>query len=568
MIRRMRLLRGQRKRRFLNAIFLTAVCSILPSAISFQSSQLFAFRRNTGNSDLTDCEARTCRVFLSSNSNNIENENDSIEESSTASSLSSKNDDKDNSSSNRKRRDFLLSTSSSCLALTGIFQSDPAQAIDIFNKKGLYVLNTRDDLSASSMGNEQVEVFPKLSSEYALLRVLPVKNPVFRTVEQNLEALSVLRYRRDASRENIDKAWARAESSINTAASILANKRNQLEPVFNPDDSTEVAILKAERGEILLGDLIQDLEYLKESIEFRNITCTFKKQRRALLNLGFLGELLVKEYPYKVPRKGKYSFLPRLLGRATVTFRFRRNSGTIIGDVKIVADGYTAPITAGNFIDLCIRNFYTGLPVKEPTKRVGPLYQEPQENLPINILGSYNEGFYDPLTGQLREIPLEVILIEGTPKLTYSYSRPFSEPEFEVGEAKFVPAIATTSKPLLTFETPGLVAFNHPSANPNGGSSEFFALQSSVSKDKTFKRGMLDGQYAPFGYIIEGFDVFDSLKPGDVIDSTTVDDFGQLNLVKIRSSTFREVAQGTEEASSKTKMKTSSAKKKDDGAEK
>ena len=198
---------------------------------------------------------------------------------------------------------------------------------------------------------------------------------------------------------------------------------------------------------------------------------------------------------------------------------------------------------------------------------MGPLYQEPDENLPINILGSYNEGFYDPLTGQLREIPLEVILIEGIPKLTYSYSPRFSEPKFEVGEAKFVPSSATTSKTLLTFETPGLVAFNHPSGNPNGGSSEFFALQSSVSKDKTLKRSMLDGQYAPFGYIIEGFDVFDSLKPGDVIDSTDVDDFGQLNLVKIRSSTFREVAQGTEEASSKAKIKPSSAKKRDLGTE-
>lgn len=214
-------------------------------------------------------------------------------------------------------------------------------------------------------------------------------------------------------------------------------------------------------------------------------------------------------------------------------------------------------------IDLCIRNFYTGLPVKEANKKVAPLYQEQQENLPFNLLGTYNEGFYDPLTGQLREIPLEVILIEGTPKLTYSYSRRFSEPEFEVGEAKFVPATSTASKTLLTFEIPGLVAFNHPIGNPNGGSSEFFALQSSVSKDKNFKRSDLNGQYAPFGYIIEGFDVFDSLKPGDVIDSTTVDDFGQLNLVKIRSSTFKEVAQGTEEASSNAKTKASRVKKKD-----
>ena len=216
---------------------------------------------------------------------------------------------------------------------------------------------------------------------------------------------------------------------------------------------------------------------------------------------------------------------------------------------------------------MCIRNFYTGLPVKGPAKKLGLLYQESQDNLPINILGSYNEGFFDPLTGQLRQIPLEIILIEGTQKLSYSYSRRFAEPNFEVGEAKFVPE--TTSKQLLTFETPGLVAFNHPIGNPNGGSSEFFALQSSATKDGTLKRSMLDGQYAPFGYIIEGFDIFDSLEPGDIIDSTIVDGFGQQNLVKIRSSTFKEVAQGTEEASAKAKNRpsTSTSKEPKEGTE-
>ena len=270
------------------------------------------------------------------------------------------------------------------------------------------------------------------------------------------------------------------------------------------------------------------------------------------MHLGFLGELLVKEYPYKVPYKGKYSFLPRLLGRAKVTFRFKR-AGNILGDVQIVADGYTAPITAGNFVDLCLRNFYTGLPIKETTKKVGSSYQV---NIPSrNILGSFGEGFYSPLTGQLRQIPLEIIRIEGTQKLSYSYSRRFAESsDFEETKAKFLPAMA--SKPLLTFEIPGLIALNHPGGDPNGGSSEFFGLQSSSLKDNSIKRSLLDGQYAPFGYIIGGLDVFDSLRPGDVIDSTSVDEFGELNLVTIRSSTFKEVAQGTEEASSKKEEKT------------
>lgn len=83
------------------------------------------------------------------------------------------------------------------------------------------------------------------------------------------------------------------------------------------------------------------------TMSFQNITCAFQRQRSGLVTLGFLGELLVKRYPYKVPYKGKYSYLPRLLGRAQVTFRFKRG-GNVLGTVKIVADGYIAPITAGN----------------------------------------------------------------------------------------------------------------------------------------------------------------------------------------------------------------------------
>ena len=259
----MRFFRRRSDRRLLNTIFCIAVCSI-PSVISFQSRQLRAFCRNNGNVDLSSSGAHTCwRAFRSNNNNE---DNSKIGE---RSDVSPSNNDNKVDCFSRKRRDLLISTSSCCLGLTGISRSDPTQAIDVFNRKGLYVLNTRDDLSASSSRNEQVEVVPKLSSECALLRVLPVKNSVFRTVEQNLEALSVLRYRRDTSLENIDKAWAKAELSIDTALSIIVNKRNQLEAVFNPDDSTEVAILKAERGEILLGDLTQDLEYLKGSIALR-----------------------------------------------------------------------------------------------------------------------------------------------------------------------------------------------------------------------------------------------------------------------------------------------------------
>jgi hypothetical protein len=74
--------------------------------------------------------------------------------------------------------------------------STQASAASLFPRKpksSLYIVNTRDNVSDSVL-KEQVDTpVPTLSSEYALLEVLPVKNAVFRTLERNIEALSSLR---------------------------------------------------------------------------------------------------------------------------------------------------------------------------------------------------------------------------------------------------------------------------------------------------------------------------------------------------------------------------------------
>jgi cyclophilin family peptidyl-prolyl cis-trans isomerase len=153
-------------------------------------------------------------------------------------------------------------------------------------------------------------------------------------------------------------------------------------------------------------------------------------------------------------------------------------------------------------------------------------------------LGSYQEGFYDPLTAKLRRIPLELIRVErlsGVPNLAYAQE---DVPQGSFSKTTILEP-TMNSKPLLTFRLPGLVAMNHPDKNINGASSEFFALQkSSITDDK---RDYFDGEYAPFGFIVDGLDVFEQLRPSDRIEDTFVDEWGQLNLVKLRQSSFSEV---------------------------
>jgi peptidylprolyl isomerase len=217
----------------------------------------------------------------------------------------------------------------------------------------------------------------------------------------------------------------------------------------------------------------------------RNETGTFLAEQSALYALSEVGELLVSSFPYDVPTEGKFSYLPRLLGRARVTFTFRREN-KVIGNVTIVADGFAAPITAGNFVDLSIRNYYTGLPIKFQRKKLGTGSEFEVASLPI--LGSYEEGFYDPLTAKPRRLPLEIIRNEkasGIPNLSYAQGLT----NLAAASTKATLEPTDNSKPLLSFNIPGLVAMNHPDRNPNGGSSEFFSLQEDSMRDD--KRGLL-----------------------------------------------------------------------------
>jgi peptidylprolyl isomerase len=389
--------------------------------------------------------------------------------------------DVDNARSNR-RRNFILGWSVGSSVFLG---GKEATAAPLFSRmrptspSSLFVVTPGKN--ATDYMQQPLDGVPlALSIEVCLLRLLPVKNPFFRQIEASIASVSTLRT------SDSQQDYREIIRSIERTITDIDNKRNQLEPVFNPEDSTLLQITKGERGEQLIESLRNRLVELVVVAKARNETGTLLAEQNALYALSEVGELLVSSFPYDVPTEGKFSYLPRLLGRARVTFTFRREN-KVIGNVTIVADGFAAPITAGNFVDLSIRNYYTGLPIKFNKKKVGTGSEFEVANLPI--LGSYEEGFYDPLTAKPRRLPLEIIRNEkasGVPNL--SYAQGLTNLAAAAGtKATLEPTV--NSKPLLSFNIPGLVAMNHPDRNPNGGSSEFFSLQEDSMRDD--KRGLL-----------------------------------------------------------------------------
>jgi peptidyl-prolyl cis-trans isomerase B (cyclophilin B) len=181
--------------------------------------------------------------------------------------------------------------------------------------------------------------------------------------------------------------------------------------------------------------------------------------------------------------------LPRLKGKATVVI-------TVKGaPITIVVDGDNAPITAGNFVDLVQKGVYNGLVfhrvVRDPQPFVvqggDPQSQDPK--VPADRLGT--GGYIDPKIGTERRIPLEI------------------KPE---GAAKPVYGQTISQKPVLTHKQ-GAVAMAR-SQMPDSASSQFYFALADL--------GFLDGSYAVFGYVTDGFDVVNKIEQGDRIDSAKV----------------------------------------------
>jgi cyclophilin family peptidyl-prolyl cis-trans isomerase len=505
-----------------------------------------------------------------------------------------------------ERRMFLSTVAASATALFAPDDANAAFSLPFLGQQrssSFSVISNRENsTSATAIGQPAKEPAydQKLATESCLLELLPVKNKEFKTLEKEILKISVLRENDDEppSEALFDKVYQKTNETLQ----FFDDQRIKLAPVFNQDDSTALSIEKATRGEFLLENLRNEISSLAEAIKRMDIEGTLVGQKRSLRALSEVGELLVDSFPYDVPVDGKFSFLPRLLGRAKVTFTITRpqakGRGTkdvLLGNVTILADGFAAPITAGNFVDLSARGFYTGLPVKVLKKRLGakPILISSEDNTvaydivstvdkltgedsivqkaidsvmnkkqgqtaeedeesgsgsvltTMPIMGSFNEGFYDPLTAKARKLPLEIVQFDrrfgGRAKL--SYESGFSPSNISPTSSSVLSSVLSPTEdrgreipPLLTFDIPGLVAMNHPDKNLNGGSSEFFVL---TEKDmKPDRVSLLNGQYAPFGYVVQGLDIMQNLQAGDIISATNLSEWGKLNLKKIRSTSF------------------------------
>lgn len=204
--------------------------------------------------------------------------------------------------------------------------------------------------------------------------------------------------------------------------------------------------------------------------------------------------------------------LPRLVGRATVQIELLKSGDKAWTDsdfkplgkqVRLTAilDGYSAPLTTGNFVDLVHRGYYNNTPVLASQKGFFAQLGERQDD---NM-----EGFRDPKTGIRRQIPME-ILVDGDPAPSYGGTLD------ELGVGDLQPALPITAY--------GAMAMVHSVEDANDASTQFyvFLLDPTSYQARSFGGTVLTGSISTFGYVAEGKEFLPQLEAGDKVSAIKV----------------------------------------------
>jgi len=206
------------------------------------------------------------------------------------------------------------------------------------------------------------------SASAALRRAVPVTNPKVGELQSDLErAQYLLRFPNR-------KPW----SQMNTIAQQCLIKIEQ-------DKSSimqGVPSQKLPEAEVVVKGIVEALDGMQMSLAAQDSDRTATYLSRALKGTSDLEVLQCPNLPYVIPPA--YAKLPKLQGRAALSIQFRG----VTSPVDIIVDGYSAPLTGGNFLDNVKNGVYEGSKITiadKTTMFVRPMKSPDKGPLPLEV---------------------------------------------------------------------------------------------------------------------------------------------------------------------------------------
>lgn len=366
------------------------------------------------------------------------------------------------------------------------------------NVNNNFVVNAKE--MASGTGS-RVNKDPESLLRYGL----PINNKEVRKLQRVIESIrqDIASKRKSAAVDGVKQTRTMLKSS---SSKLLPSCRSSsvCTDILSKMD-TQLAPLDAALKESL--DTMQGSDQERKALDD-----AYKAHDKVLTSLTELEEQMVPAgYKTKVPEEYNDA-LPQLQGRATVVMEFKKPDGAPFNvngllfpqaKMKMVIDGYAAPLTSGNFIDLIQKGFYDKMPIQRSDGFVIQTGDPKGEAWGYVAKGTKSIG--NGPHGE-RLIPNEIFVV-GEKEPIYESTL---EDEGKGGQATILP-----------FSSYGAMGWARDEYDPNTGSSQFFWLL--FDSDLTpAGKNVLDGRYPCFGYVVEGEDFLRDLKEDDVIISATV----------------------------------------------
>ena len=285
--------------------------------------------------------------------------------------------------------------------------------------------------------------------------------------------------RKSAALDGVKKAKAKLQPSASDKALV---------PSCRDASVCKEAIAKMDSGLDPLASALKDsMEAFQGSEQERDaLDRAYKAQTQVVDQLTIVEEQMIPK-GYVTPIPDAYKDLPQLQGRATVEMVIQKAdkndkfnvNGEVYPQAKLtmIIDGYAAPITSGNFIDLVAnKNFYNNMAIQRSDGFV--VQTGDPEGESDGYVGTGGKAVGNGPHGE-RLIPLE-IFVRGDKGPIYETT---IEDDGRGGQATVLP-----------FSAYGAMGWAREEYDANSGSSQFFWLL--FDSDLTpAGKNVLDGRY-------------------------------------------------------------------------
>lgn len=318
------------------------------------------------------------------------------------------------------------------------------------------------------------------TGELALRRAIPA-NPSMKAIQDSLEDISYL------LRIPQRKPYGTMEGNVKKSLKIAVDEKEAIL-------ASMPSALK-ERGSLLYASLIDGKGGLQRLLEYIKEKDPDKVSVGLASSLDTVAELELLQAPglsFLLPEQ--FMKYPRLAGRGTVEFTIEKGDGSTFSPqvggeakstatIQVVIDGYSAPLTAGNFAKLVIDGAYDGTKLSSTSQAIlsdPKLDASSGYSVPLEIMPS---GQFEPL-----------------------YKTTLSVQDGEL--------------PVLPLSVYGAVVMAHSEVSEEYSSpNQFFFYLYDKRNAGLGGLSFDEGQFSVFGYTTVGREILPQIKTGDVIRS-------------------------------------------------